>query len=198
MEMQQRMQANGATMEGGRKSRQTPTEFDIPIREEDGRMPYDMASPGGTLNENTYMSQKFQSSWNATASPKVAGGGGTLHHGEVTRDDGFPADYVDLIDVGIEYANGEADGEDSDGIAPPNKKIVIQLAETALNTAVGPSQVAATLKKAMDEQFGPVWHVVAGTGAYGSNIASLGGQLLHFKAFGWAFLIWKTSDQQPE
>ncbi|VDD81102.1 unnamed protein product [Mesocestoides corti] len=196
----QRMQTHGpsATLESGRKSRQTPTEVEIPIQKDvPGGLPYGLVSPGGTLNETSYMSQKFQNTWNANLSPKGLGVMPQVH-GEVTRDDGFPADYVDLIDVGIEYANGVDEGEDGETLPPPDKKVVIQLAEAALATASGPTQVAATLKKSMDENFGPVWHVIAGTGAYGSNIASLGGQLLHFKAFGWAFLIWKTSDQQPE
>ncbi|VDO04396.1 unnamed protein product [Rodentolepis nana] len=197
----QRIQAQSATpgtMESGRKSRQTPNEFEVPIHKETPTaVPYGFVSPGGTLNETTYTSQKYQNTWNATLSPKVAAVMPSVH-GEVTRDDGFPADYVDLTDVGIEYTNGMEEGDDGESLPPPNKKIVLQLAESALATANGPTQVAATLKKAMDENFGPVWHVIAGTGAYGSNIASLGGQLLHFKAFGWAFLIWKTSDQQPE
>ena len=177
-----------------RRSRQTPTEFGIPIQKE---MPYGMVSPEATLKETTYTSQKYQNTWNTTIQPKGPSMMPSIH-GEVTRDDGFPPDYVDLIDVGIEFTNGMKDDEDSESLPPPDKKIVLQLAESALATANGPTQVAATLKKAMDENFGPVWHVIAGTGAYGSNIASLGGQLLHFKAFGWAFLIWKTSDQQPE
>ncbi|KAM3188317.1 hypothetical protein ACTXT7_000540 [Hymenolepis weldensis] len=197
----QRMQPQSATpgtMESGRKSRQTPNEFEVPIQKETpSGVPYGFVSPGGTLNETTYTSQKYQNTWNATLSPKVGAVMSSLH-GEVTRDDGFPADYVDLTDVGIEYTNGMEEGDDGESLPPPDKKIVLQLAESALATANGPTQVAATLKKAMDENFGPVWHVIAGTGAYGSNIASLGGQLLHFKAFGWAFLIWKTSDQQPE
>nr|CDS16953.1 Dynein light chain type 1 2 [Echinococcus granulosus] len=197
----QRMQAQSgmtASMDAGRKLHQTPTEFEVPIQKETPTaMPYGLVSPGGTLNETTYTSQKYQNTWNATLSPKGVVAMPSLH-GEVTRDDGFPPDYVDLTDVGIEYTNGMDDGEVNASLPPPDKKVVLQLAESALATANGPTQVAATLKKAMDDNFGPVWHVIAGTGAYGSNIASLGGQLLHFKAFGWAFLIWKTSDQQPE
>lgn len=197
----QRMQpqfAGQGSMDSGRKSRQTPQEFEVPIQKDTPtRLPYGFASPGGTLNETTYTSQRYQNTWNSTASPKVAPGM-PLIHGEVTRDGGFPADYVDLTDVGIEYANDIKEGEDGESLSPPDKKVVLQLAEAALASANGPTQVAATLKKAMDENFGPVWHVIAGTGAYGSNIASLEGQLLHFKAFGWSFLIWKTSDQQPE
>ncbi|KAL5111037.1 hypothetical protein TcWFU_010278 [Taenia crassiceps] len=197
----QRMQAQSAmtaSMDSGRKLHQTPTEFEVPIQKETPTvMPYGLISPGGTLNETTYTSQKYQNTWNTTLSPKGVAAMPTLH-GEVTRDDGFPPDYVDLTDVGIEYTNGMDEGDDNESLPPPDKKVVLQLAESALATASGPTQVAATLKKAMDDNFGPVWHVIAGTGAYGSNIASLGGQLLHFKAFGWAFLIWKTSDQQPE
>ncbi|VDK33080.1 unnamed protein product [Taenia asiatica] len=197
----QRMQAQSAmtaSMDSGRKLHQTPMEFEVPIQKETPTaMPYGLVSPGGTLNETTYTSQKYQNTWNTTLSPRGVAAMPTLH-GEVTRDDGFPPDYVDLTDVGIEYTNGMDEGDDNESLPPPDKKVVLQLAESALATANGPTQVAATLKKAMDDNFGPVWHVIAGTGAYGSNIASLGGQLLHFKAFGWAFLIWKTSDQQPE
>ncbi|VDN16206.1 unnamed protein product [Dibothriocephalus latus] len=119
---------------------------------------------------------------------------GSALHGEVTREDGFPIDYVDLIDASSEYING-ADSEDDEetALVAPDKKVVVGFAVSALKSYRVPVDVAACLKKSMDEHYGPVWQVIAGPGAYGSNIASMKDQLLHFKVQGWAFLLWKTS-----
>ncbi|VDL91537.1 unnamed protein product [Schistocephalus solidus] len=121
---------------------------------------------------------------------------GSMIHGEVTREDGFPLDYVDLIDASSEYINGADSEEDEDvSVVAPDKKVVVALAEAALKSFKMPVDVAATLKKSMDDHYGPVWQVIAGPGAYGSNIASMKDQLLHFKVHGWAFLLWKTATQ---
>jgi len=177
----------GYTEASLRKSQQTPNEYIIPVQEGERN-----CSPSGVVSTNevqtSYMSQKYANTqsakWSMENTQKLLG--------EVTREDGFPPDYIDLMDKGPDY-NGDEDYDDPNYLQTPDKYVVIQLVDQALENATGPSGVAATLKKAMDEHFGPAWHVVAGVGAYGSNIASISGQLLHFKAFGWAFLLWKTA-----
>ncbi|BHF65201.1 Dynein light chain [Sparganum proliferum] len=144
---------------------------------------------GGSFLRNTKTNITQESAW-SMQSP------GSITHGEVTREDGFPLDYVDLIDASSEYVNGADSEEDDDAsMMPPDKKVVLAFAEAAIKTFELPVDVAACLKKSMDDHYGPVWQVIAGRGAYGSNIASMKDQLLHFKVHGWAFLLWKTSTQ---
>ena len=56
------------------------------------------------------------------------------------------------------------------------------------------SDIAEELKNKLDDEFGKHWHVVVGTGKYGSNISNEESSLLHFKLSSFAFLIWKTSE----
>lgn len=52
-------------------------------------------------------------------------------------------------------------------------------------------EVAAVLKRALDKQIGPIWHVIVGQ-SFGSYVTHEKGGFAYFYIAGWAFLVFKT------